>query len=273
MKFAIFTIIKNEHEYLNEWIQYHLNLGIDHIFVYEDVNSSPHSFICKKYSNRVSCKSVLDIYDPAIRDKIIIDKIKNKKSLQVIFMKSILNFLCRNHTDYDWVFYIDADEFLTFENDTYNFENIFNQFNDYQIVSLQWQNYNANGHIYKPHTNVLESYHTTCDLLSRIIKCGATCKLAFNMRLYDSKNMKFNHHQADIAKWCKTDFSNDKEKLVYDKIYIRHYITKSFEEWCNKIFVRGQTYPSKQLKHFYELNKDIDPNSEDIKSILNKYGI
>ena len=35
MKSCIFTVIKNEHEYLDEWIKYHLDLGIDHIFIFE----------------------------------------------------------------------------------------------------------------------------------------------------------------------------------------------------------------------------------------------
>ena len=35
---CILTVIKNEHEYLDEWIRYHLNLGIDHIFIFEDIN-------------------------------------------------------------------------------------------------------------------------------------------------------------------------------------------------------------------------------------------
>ena len=35
MSSCIFTVIKNEHEYLDEWIKYHLDLGIDHIFIFE----------------------------------------------------------------------------------------------------------------------------------------------------------------------------------------------------------------------------------------------
>ena len=37
MKSCIFTVIKNEHEYLDEWIKYHLDLGIDHIFIFEKI--------------------------------------------------------------------------------------------------------------------------------------------------------------------------------------------------------------------------------------------
>ena len=31
---SICAIIKNEHEYLKEWIDYHLNIGFDSIFLY-----------------------------------------------------------------------------------------------------------------------------------------------------------------------------------------------------------------------------------------------
>lgn len=49
MKTCILTIIKNEHQYLDEWIQYHLNLGIDALFIYEDIDSDSHLEIAQKY--------------------------------------------------------------------------------------------------------------------------------------------------------------------------------------------------------------------------------
>ena len=36
MKTAICTCIKNEQSYLKEWIDYHINLGFDHIYLYEE---------------------------------------------------------------------------------------------------------------------------------------------------------------------------------------------------------------------------------------------
>ena len=46
---CILTIIKDEQEYLEEWIKYHLNLGINHIFILEDSNSTSHRYITDKY--------------------------------------------------------------------------------------------------------------------------------------------------------------------------------------------------------------------------------
>lgn len=38
MKSAICSIARNENEYLDEWVTYHLNLGFDHIFIYDNNN-------------------------------------------------------------------------------------------------------------------------------------------------------------------------------------------------------------------------------------------
>ena len=51
MKTAIFVIIKDEVEYLDEWLSHHLELGIDEIFLYEDYGSKSHAAITEKYND------------------------------------------------------------------------------------------------------------------------------------------------------------------------------------------------------------------------------
>ena len=36
MKTALVCIAKNEDHYIDEWIEYYLKLGIDHIFIYQN---------------------------------------------------------------------------------------------------------------------------------------------------------------------------------------------------------------------------------------------
>ena len=56
---CIFTIIKDEREYIEEFIRYHLNLGIDHIFIFEDIGSVSHKDIVDKIStDRVTLNSI-----------------------------------------------------------------------------------------------------------------------------------------------------------------------------------------------------------------------
>ena len=40
MKTAICAIAKHENVYINDWVNYHLNLGFDHIYIYDDNSSS-----------------------------------------------------------------------------------------------------------------------------------------------------------------------------------------------------------------------------------------
>ena len=51
MRTAICTCIKNEHAYLREWLEYHLGLGFDHIYLYEDFGSESHADIVDEYDN------------------------------------------------------------------------------------------------------------------------------------------------------------------------------------------------------------------------------
>ena len=42
MDVCILTIIKNEQEYIEDFVKYHLNIGIDHIYFLEDYGSESH---------------------------------------------------------------------------------------------------------------------------------------------------------------------------------------------------------------------------------------
>ena len=52
------TIIKNEHLYLDEWVSYHLGIGINHIFIFEDIDSESHKSIIDRYGNSVTLNSI-----------------------------------------------------------------------------------------------------------------------------------------------------------------------------------------------------------------------
>ena len=91
---CIVTIIKNEHEYLDEWIKYHLNLGINHIFIFEDIDSKSHKVICDKYKNMVTLNNIrhviIDKEDKKLADKL---KLTKKWNVQHVYFKCILKHL------------------------------------------------------------------------------------------------------------------------------------------------------------------------------------
>lgn len=259
MYFCLTTIIKNEHKFLDEWIQYHINLGINKIFIFEDINSKSHKDICDKYDN-VELNSVKIFYEDDIQ-----------YISQITTFKKILKFVDYQYI-YDWCFYLDIDEFITFENNDDSLEKIFTLYNDYDFVQLQWMNYNANNHIYSL-DNVIESYTEKCWFLQESIKNHSRNKLAIHIKNYKNiMNNVFNHHHAKYN-YCKTNFDRNKDTLCYKKIYIRHYITKSFEDWIYKIYIRGQFYNSKKFNDFFILNPNMNKNEllKLVPKILKKY--
>ena len=108
---AICAILKDEHQYLKEWIDYHLNIGVDHIYLYEDITSNTHIDITKDYDN-VHLMSMGYFIDM----KHCLEKQRDtyNKFIEVY----------RNTIDY--TFFIDIDEFVTFAND-YTMEDLITQ--------------------------------------------------------------------------------------------------------------------------------------------------
>lgn len=270
MKVGILSIVKNEHRYLDEWIKYHLGIGVDKIYIFEDVGSLSHKDICDKYDS-VECNSILSIYSNEEKDIIINAKQNSldRFGCQIKFFKDCLDYI-RDNSDLDWVAYIDTDEFITLESSDIVLSDLVQRYNNYNLVVLQWLNYNANGHITMPSGGVIQNYTTTCKLYTGRMMCKyASCKLLFNLHRWDNNKVLCNMHvPATIDGWCKTDFSTDLNVQVYDKIYIRHYITKSFEEFCNKLFVRGQFCGSKDLNTFFNFNRDISREDPIVKSMM-----
>ena len=71
MKVSIHKVIKDElDEYIKPWLDYHSPM-VDHIFIFEDLDSHSHKHITDQFDN-VTLLSVLDIYDDEFGKKRLI---------------------------------------------------------------------------------------------------------------------------------------------------------------------------------------------------------
>ena len=145
----------------------------------------------------------------------------------------------------------------------------------YDAVLLPWENYGANGLVYKPsyeEKGIMDTYTRKCgfqDIDDR--KWYQKVKTAYNMDRYDNTFMS-DHLPQYSCKWCKTDFTQDKERMIYDKMYLRHYITKSFEEYVIKLKIRGMFYPKhRNYDSFFEMNKDMASQKEELIKWAEEY--
>jgi hypothetical protein len=268
MKVCVFTIIKNEHEYLEEWIKYHLDLGIDHLFIFEDKGSESHKDITNKYpSDKVSLNSIAILP---------IDKshVHNwQESRQSIYNKEGLWWI-KNNYNYDWCFAIDCDEYITLSNSGDTIQSALSLYSEYDAVILQWQNYNANGHVYKPNyeeKGIIDTYAQKC---GKSINDAAWKSTKLMYKLSDFKKHYFlgTHLCYDFCKWCKTDYSKELNKICYDNIYLRHYLTKSWEEYVWKLNVRGMFHAKhRNYDEFFEMNKDMFDRKEELIKWAEEY--
>lgn len=237
MRTCVITIVKNEHLYLNEWIKYHLDLGIEHIFVFEDFDSETHKSITDTYGDKVTLNNIFSILNEDDR-KVALELKKTKKwNVQHIYLRNALKYV-GSLNKFDWCFVIDADEFVTLEGDA--LDKVLPLYENHDAFIMLWKCYGADGHISKPdytEKGVIETY--TKEVCNNIIdKPQSLVKTCYNLKRYRPEFFHNQHRPSDVCKWCNTDLKRN-IRATYSKIYIRHYVTKSWEEFAWKRIKRG----------------------------------
>lgn len=239
MKTAICAIIKDEHRYLKEWVDWHLNVGFDAIHLFEDKGSKSHEEICKKYSN-VYIRRYEN--DEEVQELLA----ANGSSSRQLILYSWFGDTYKEQ--YDWVAFIDLDEFITF-NESYSLDKLCEEFSSYPCVLLNWRFMGASGHIKRPNCGVVEAYTQEESPMS--MERGHMYKSFCNLRLWNgftkslhlAKGYVNTNHVVSTSEWC------------YDKAWINHYFTKSWEDWCDRIFKRGDTQKAHRLlSDFFDAN-------------------
>lgn len=274
VKTCIATCVKDETEYIEDFIKYHLNIGIDEIFIYEDYGSVSHKEICDKYDN-VYLSSILDIFPEEQKEEIIqmrIDKVPS----QTLYINQILKYLHPTHNDGWWVWLIDIDEYIT---STEPISDVLSRFNDRDAVLVYWQNYGCSGHIYKPLYDkpIYEIFTEPCGYeLYSDFKMYKITKFCVNMNKW-KPTQKYYIHNASVN-WVKVDGSYKRTEIVYKPLYLCHFITKSVEEYLYKVYVRGMFHPGhrnmKSLKEMCPKEYEIAKNDKEfIKYFKEKYNV
>lgn len=237
MKTCICVIIKDEEEYLDEWISHHLQLGIDEIFLYEDYGSRSHSAITDSYADKVHLLPIDIIFnspDPSKNIK------KNNERTQV----QLFDYFPKMYKDkFDWILFNDVDEFLILKEPLHD---LLKKYDDKPGILLNWKWYGASGHINKPIGKVMDNYTK-----------HATSTFDYHWAYKSFMNCKH------FEKWEKAIHKVKGAVFPLDNIgrhtaWINHYFTKSWEEWKSKILERGDNCPgNRKIEHFFHLNRDM----------------
>ena len=231
---AVILLIKDENRYLKEWLDWHLNLGFEHVYIYDN-------------GEKDHVQEIVDLYAAETQQKItVIDWTGHHTHIQ---QDAYNHFLSNHKKDVRWGLFIDSDEFLRFtDGETTDVNTFLRSYEDYTEVWGYEVEYDANGHEIYENKPVRERFTRQTD-----VREGFYWKNFIQVNRIDSFLMHYAYYDESKHLLFKNEQSNQ------DLFVIDHYYTKSWEEWQKKIMERGGADPNyhKVLREFFFYNPDM----------------
>lgn len=244
---VICAIAKNENEYINEWVNYHLDLGISHIYIYDN-NDSSFEDVATRIDNK---------------DKVTIIRYNDKHfyNMQTV---SYVEFYRNYNKTFNWVGFIDIDEFLVGID---NVDEFFNQdkFKDYNQIRIKWKLFGDDGFIDRDRNIPVHEFFQK-PILDNIKSNEAKPFIRGNMpeKAIIHKTHYVLNEKNELWKCClpsglpstiidwsiHEDYSNE-------TVFINHYMTKTLSEFVEQKINRGDVArDKKQIKmdYYWQIN-------------------
>jgi len=223
-KYIVFTCAKDEDEYIIEWVDHYLNLGFDKIIICDNNDEDTLSNILSDY---ISSGSV-EIF-----------KCTFFKNFQV----GICDMFLRA-SNFKWCAFFDCDEFLEI-NDSHSSIKDFLDTIELDCLFVNWLNMSNCGELVKKDGDVQERFTypfqpvTMCkeNIYGKcIIRGGLPDTYSFSCNMH--KPVKLDGNDFDVSyggyyvEGQRCDMYGT--PLRYKRCYLKHYYTKSFEEFLKK---------------------------------------
>ena len=245
---ALCVIAKNENLYIREYVEYYKNLGIKKIYLYDnnDINGENFDDILNSYKNSEFIK---------------LKNIRGKSEIQLLAYNDCYQ---RYLNEYSWFMFLDVDEFLYIKNN----KTISNYLSDNKFLNCNtiFINYNEYGDsdllkydnrsIFKRFT---QSQYGAC---GKSITRGGIKRAKIDI-----------HKPLYINNYCNSEGESEElyknkiftSKIAVDNIELKHFITKSLEEFCQRLekgwpsikkFTKGYyEFIEERIKYYFSLNK------------------
>lgn len=219
---ACVTILKDEAPYLHEWIEFHLLMGFDHFYIYDNGSTDDTAKVLKPYQ-----KLGLVTLTPWQNFSQVLHPQKAANA------HALANF-CQ---PYRWAAFFDVDEFMFSPKSDTLLEPLMD-LGDQICVSIPWQNFGPDGHNSKPPGLVIENYteknifpptleqrsllrYKTILNPAEVIAAGTHC---FHFKeigpaLINERGEQMRPHQFE-----------DTQFAISEKFQLNHYFTRSEEE-------------------------------------------
>ncbi|MCR8558590.1 glycosyltransferase family 2 protein [Mucilaginibacter sp. BJC16-A38] len=235
---SLCCIIKDENDYLEEWINYHLKTGVEHFYIYDNSSKVPVYDTLKK----------LNLLQYAT-----VTRIRGKAKQVRAYNKCLKKYGKTSQ----WIGFIDTDEFMVPKTTSGNLVEFLKDYQDYGGLGINWLVFGSNGHIKKTNRPQLESFTLRSDEtfsvnshIKNIVQPRFT-KEALGAHSFAYKDGKFCVNENFVR--IDGSFS----EVSVNKIQLNHYYCRSKEEYDAKVKRGyGDTSKKRKVDEFYYHDKD-----------------
>ena len=253
---------KLENKYANELINYYKNIGVEKFYLAD---------------NNDNCYEKLsDILKDDILDGLVdIIGVRGIKKDQTQLFGEVYE---KHKSECKWMSFFDFDEYLSFKQTNISLQNYFSKLNfeKCNVILINWIIYNDNN-IVKYDNRPLKKRFTKPlynSEANKFVKSIIKGNLNWNPWAYDQTS----HRPRHQLRTCDSNgnrvktFNDVVIPPILDNVYLKHFTTKTIEEYIEKI-KRG--HPSqtillnKWIDNFFKINKVTKEKVKFIENILN----
>jgi hypothetical protein len=201
----IATMVRDDNDYIDEWVEYHHAIGFEHILIYDHKSIVP---VQSKWGKSVTVQRIdAELPFP-----------------QYIHLSTFRNFKAH------WIMVADVDEFLVLLQHK-NINEFLVNYENYGGLGIPWSMYGSSGHIKKPVGSVKDNYLWRClDTADR-----QYVKTIANRRFFkDMGDPHFVYSTRPLVNEVFEPFEGSLTTSPRQMLKLNHYFTRSYEEWIFK---------------------------------------
>lgn len=264
MKVYLCALAKNEHLYINEWVNHYLKLGVDKIFIFDNDNKdAPYigDYIDKECLPKIRIINARGVHRPKMQHDFY------------------TNFYNIQKDNFDWCIFCDVDEFLVGIDNIKDFLRQ-EKFRTFEQIRIKWKLFGDDNLITR------DTSKPVLGAFKRVITSSLNNDLITKGTLENQGKAIVRGHMKDI--WVRSPhfaihkpnrllrscLPNGKECYScvqitedYSKetVFFNHYMTKSLSEFINQKLDRGDAiFSERQIKlnYYWRINKKTNKKIE-----------
>jgi hypothetical protein len=215
-KLSAIAIVKNEAEYLDEWICYHKLIGFEHFYIFNNNSEDDIAVVLRKYIVHGIVTLIDWPFMPGQDDAY-------NYALKIF-----------GHTS-KWMALFDVDEFFLLKNNL-TIPEFLEKFPDADQVLIFWRLFGHSGHKIKPKGMIISNFLKCAESLTNISKAIVRPEKV----IFASPHNCVTHTQLtinDVGRPLKETWRH--QDISEENLVINHYFSKSYSEYEKKI-LKGQ---------------------------------